>query len=277
MIIDGHSHMFTKSMFNGVKIPGKIPERFLKMQEHGADDNVKAWISAMDRLGIEKTVFMATSRLNEDFIDFIGSSDRFVGFAKMNPTKGDAIPVLKKEIESGMKGVKLYASEGEFDVGSKEAYPFYKYCEENQIPITIHFGVTIGISSDLRTGNPLLISMALKDFPELRFTIAHFGAGFFREVLMLRYKQPNLAVDTSGTNNWLVHQDSNMTLKDVFRKAIEVFTPEGLIYGSDTTIFPDGYRDHILKEQTDILKELGLQKADIDKIMYGNAKRIFGI
>lgn len=277
MIIDGHSHMFTKSMFKNIKIPGKIPERFLKMQEYGAKDNLNAWIAAMDRLDIEKTVFMATSRLNDDFIEFINSSDRLVGFAKMNPTSDDAIPVLKKEIEAGMKGVKLYASEGEFDVGSKEAYPFYKYCEEHQIPITIHFGVTIGWSSDLRTGNPLLISRALKDFPELRFTIAHFGAGFFREVLMLRYKQPNLAVDTSGTNNWLVHQDSNMTLKEVFKKAIEVFTPEGLIYGSDTTIFPDGYRDHILKEQTDILKELGLSKVDTDKIMYGNAKRIFGI
>jgi predicted TIM-barrel fold metal-dependent hydrolase len=275
MIIDGHSHMFTKSMFG--KLPPNIPERFKKMQEHTVEDNTKAWISAMDRLGIEKTVFMSTSRLNKDFIEFIGSSDRLVGFAKMNPTASDAIKVLKEEIEAGMKGVKLYASEGEFDVGSKDAYPFYKHCEENQIPITIHFGVTIGFSSDLRTGNPLLISKALKDFPELKFTIAHFGAGFFREVLMLRYKQPNLSVDTSGTNNWLAHQDSNLTLKDVFRKSIEVFTTEGLIYGSDTTIFPDGYRDHILKQQTDILKELDLSKADQEKIMYGNAKRIFGI
>jgi predicted TIM-barrel fold metal-dependent hydrolase len=68
-----------------------------------------------------------------------------------------------------------------------------------------------------------------------------------------------------------------MTLRDVFRKAIEVFTPEGLIYGSDTAIFPDGYREHILKGQTGILEELNLPKADIDRIMYGNAKRIFGI
>jgi predicted TIM-barrel fold metal-dependent hydrolase len=278
MIIDGHSHMFAASMFSGMGIdPAKIPQQLKDMAKYTVDDNKKTWLEAMDRFGIEKTVFMGTSTLNGDFIDFINSSERFIGFAKMDPTMPNSVDLLQREFEAGMKGVKLYATEGRFDVGSKEAYPFYEYCQKNNVPIVIHFGVTIGMRSDLRTGNPLLLSKVLKDFPDLSFTIAHFGAGFFREVLMLRYKQNNLSVDTSGTNNWLTYQDNFMALKDVFKKAIEVFTPQGLVFGTDTMIFRDGYRKNILDQQIGILDDLGISQKDKEDIMYNNAKRIFKI
>lgn len=278
MIIDAHAHMMTVGMFSGMAVrrQGSMMQGMMDSLKHSVADNAKTWLEAMDRLGIEKTVFMSTSSLNDEFTSFINSSPRFVGFARINPVLSDAIDTLKKELGSGMRGVKLYATSGEFNVGAASAWPFYEFCEKNGIPITIHFGVTIGLMADLYTGNPIHLSRVLSEFPDIRFSIAHFGAGFFREALMLKYKRENLYIESSGTNNWLPYQDNFLTLKHIFRKSIDVFGTQRIMFGSDTRIFPDGYREHVLRQQQDILKGLGLEKSEIEDIMHNNAERFLG-
>lgn len=278
MIIDGHAHFFNKKTF-GSNFPKnfKMTEAMKKMastMDHTMEENRDAWIKAMDKEGIEKTVFMSTSTLNEEFTSFINSSDRLVGFATLNPELPNAVEIVKKELENGMQGVKLYATNGQYNIGSDKTFPFYEYCENNQIPITIHSGVTIGPTADLFTGNPVHISRVLSAFPELRVLMAHFGAGYFREVLMLKYKRENLYVETSGTNNWIPFQDNFHTLKDVFKKSIDIFTPDRIVFGTDTRIFPDGYRTGILNEQQKILDELNVSSQDKEKIMYGNMAKL---
>lgn len=277
MIIDAHSHMITENIAKSMKISPHIMKYYPNQEwnKHSVEEHVKAWISAMDKNNIEKTVFMATAHLNEDFTRFINSSPRFVGFARINPLLPGALKMLKQEYKNGMRGVKLYATNDGFDV-SCDCNPIYDYCEKMKLPITIHFGITIGGKSDLYHGNPVMLSKILREYPGINFTIAHFGAGFFRELLMLKYKQDNLFVDTSGTNNWIDYQDNPFTLKDVFKKTIKVFGTKNIIFGSDTRIFPDGYRESILKEQIGILNEL-VRPEEKQDILYNNAKRVFGI
>lgn len=277
MIIDGHSHMITEGIAKSMKISPHIL-KYLNQEwtKHSIKEHVDVWLDAMDKNEIEKTVFMATAHLNEEFNEFINSSNRFIGFARINPLLPDSLEMLKKEYNGGMRGVKLYATNDGFDV-SCDCNPIYEYCEKMHLPIVIHFGVSIGGKSDLFHGNPVMLSKVLRDYPGINFTIAHFGAGFFRELLMLKYKQDNLFVDTSGTNNWIEYQDNPFTLKDVFEKTIKVFTPQNVIFGSDTRIFPDGYRENILKQQRGILDELNISSKDQEDIMYYNAKRVFNI
>jgi uncharacterized protein len=277
MIIDGHAHMITEGIAKSMKISPHIL-KYLNQEwtKHSVKEHVTAWLNAMDKNYIEKTVFMGTAYMNKDFNDFINSSDRFVGFARTNPLLSNSLEILKKEYNNGMRGVKLYATNDGFDV-SCDCNPIYEYCEKKKLPIVIHFGVSIGGKSDLFHGNPVMLSRVLRDYPTINFTIAHFGAGFFRELLMLKYKQDNLFVDTSGTNNWIEYQDNPFTLKDVFKKTIKIFTPKNIIFGSDTRIFPDGYRQNILNEQRGILDELNLKDEDKEDIMYNNAKRVFNI
>lgn len=277
MIIDGHSHMITENIAKSMKISPHIL-KYLNQEwtKHSVKEHVEAWLEAMDKNQVEKTVFMATAHLNKDFTDFINSSKRFIGFARVNPILKDSLKNLKKEYENGMRGVKLYATNDGFDV-SCDCNPIYEYCEKMRLPIVIHFGMTIGGKSDLFHGNPIMLSRVLREFPKINFTIAHFGAGYFRELLMLKYKQDNLFVDTSGTNNWIDFQDNPFTLKDVFKKTIKVFSPQNIIFGTDTRIFPDGYRENILTQQKTILRELNVKREDAEDIMYNNAKRVFGL
>ncbi len=276
-IIDGHSHMINVNIIKNMlsNISENEKQRLShEFTEKNVEEHKKAWLDAMDKLNIEKTIFMGTTHMSQDFIDFINSSDRFYGMAPINPSEEDALEKLEKEIKADMSGVKMYPSQQGFDVGSSKCYPIYEFCEKHKLPIVIHFGVSIGRTADLRYGNPVMLSRVLRDFPHINFVIAHFGAGYFREVLMLKYKQDNLFVDSSGTNNWMVHQDLPLTLKYIFKKSLEVFGSKGIIYGSDTRIFPHGYREHILNEQMKVLNELNLKKEEKEDIMYNNAKRI---
>ena len=48
----------------------------------------------------------------------------------------------------------------------------------------------------------------------------HFGAGFFREALMLADLCPNVYLDTSSSNSWMRYE--GLDLKTVFRRALDV-------------------------------------------------------
>jgi uncharacterized protein len=52
--------------------------------------------------------------------------------------------------------------------------------------------------------------------------IPHFGAGYFREALMVADLCPNVYLDTSSSNGWMRYQTEDLDLARVFRKALEV-------------------------------------------------------
>ena len=88
-----------------------------------------------------------------------------------------------------------------------------------------HFGVSIGGDADLRSGNPIDIQIPARDFTDLNFIIAHFGAGWFREVLLMQYQTDNVYMDSSGSNVWMKYLPQDLTLKDVFRHALRAGGP----------------------------------------------------
>jgi len=272
-IIDAHSHFIN---CNVMRDKTKDPKYLETFQNPSVEEGKKMWLDAMDKNGVEKAVFMALGACNEDFLEFIECSDKFVGTTSVNPVEKDALKKLEKDIKRGCKALKLYATTGSFDVGDEEAFKVYEYCERKGIPIIIHFGVTIGKTSDLDLGNPLRLSKVISRFPKLKVIIAHFGAGFFKEALMLMYKNENVYFDTSGTNNWLEYSPFGWTLKDLFRISLSALGSERILFGTDSHRMSEGYRENILKEQMKIVKELA-GKRELENIFYNNARKVFGI
>ncbi|MGM0568250.1 MAG: amidohydrolase family protein [Elusimicrobiota bacterium] len=280
-MIDAHAHLLTHSILKktGDQIAfdrEKYPE-FEKLSSFDRKDICSAWRKALNENGIEKVVFMGMSPGNPEFNLIINSSEKMEGFTSFDPTREGDLKLAKKDIEeAGMKGFKLYPSMLAFSVADKKAYPLYEYCSKNSLPVIIHFGVTIGPRADLRYGNPLDLSPVLSDFPKVPFVIAHFGAGFFREALMLAYKRDNLFFDTSGTNNWLLYHPGKLSLVDIFKQSIDVLGPEKIIFGTDSRLLIDKYRSGILNKQRNILSSL-LKPEDVDLVMGGNAKQVYKI
>ena len=128
----------------------------------------------------------------------------------------------------------------------------------------VHCGVlTVGIRRklglpsrfDMRFSNPLDLHAIALAHPRLPIVVPHFGAGMFREALMLADLCPNVLLDTSSSNHWIDYHPG-LTLVDVFRQALLVAGPSRLLFGTDSSFFPRGWNRGVWDAQHQALERL---------------------
>ena len=112
-------------------------------------------------------------------------------------------------------------------------------------------------------------------YSHLRFVIPHFGAGYFREALMLCDLCPNVYLDTSSSNSWMRYEESHLDLRTVFRRALDVVSPKRLIFGSDSSFFPRGWNPQIFEAQAKALYEIGANAETAHSIFRENLQNLF--
>jgi predicted TIM-barrel fold metal-dependent hydrolase len=290
-ILDSHLHLFTANMVRqsrermpayrqraveSARWRGKtFEERTKELEGLTLEDHARSWLDAFDAAGVEAGAFIAMGGANEELGQFVALNPaRLIGWGSVaDPKHPDAWREVARFRALGLSGLKLYPPSQRFLPNDRALYPIYEAAAEAGLPILFHFGITVGAFYDLSFASPLPLSAPVKEFPEVTFLIAHFGAGFFRETLFLAYHTENVGVDTSGTNNWRDYYPGNPPLEQVFRDAVRAFTPKRILFGTDSTVW-GGYRHHILKEQVEILSRLDLGDEDRAAILGGNARRI---
>jgi predicted TIM-barrel fold metal-dependent hydrolase len=149
--------------------------------------------------------------------------------------------------------------------------------------VFVHCGVlSVGIRKklglpsqfDMRYSNPIDVHGIALQHPNTKFVIPHFGAGFFREALMVCDLCPNVYLDTSSSNDWRRYQPSDMSLADVFKKALNVVGPDRLLFGTDSSYFPRGWNRTVYDVQVSTLHQIGVSAADAAAILGGNLERL---
>jgi hypothetical protein len=118
--------------------------------------------------------------------------------------------------------------------------------------------------------NPIDLIPVAKKHPGIRFIIPNFGAGRLEETLEVGKQCPNVYVDTSGSNSWMADHPAKPDLRTVLQKMIAVFGAGRILFGSDSGMFPRGYRYDIVDNQTKLVQEMRLPIGDGKKIFYEN-------
>jgi uncharacterized protein len=106
--------------------------------------------------------------------------------------------------------------------------------------------------------------------------VPHFGAGLFREALMLADLHQNVYLDTSSTNRWIAYHPG-LTLIDVIRQALLVAGPSRLLFGTDSSFFPRGWNRAVFDAQSESLRALAVSGPDTALILGGNLDRLFPV
>jgi predicted TIM-barrel fold metal-dependent hydrolase len=149
--------------------------------------------------------------------------------------------------------------------------------------VFVHCGVLsvgvrrkLGLPSpfDIRFGNPLDLHAVALGYPAVPIIIPHFGAGLFREALMVADLCPNVLFDTSSSNGWMKYQ-AELTLSSVFRQALAVLGPDRLLFGSDSSFFPRGWVRDVHERQLAALDDIGAGIDVREKVFGGNFDRLF--
>ncbi len=243
-------------------------------------DTAQKWVDELDRYGVETMGVMVGVEAYDEFLETMKRfPGRFIGYANINPKEEDAAAKVKQAAKDGFKGIKLYPSSWTgLKVYDEPCYPVYDACLANDMLVFLHFGITIGGQADLRNGNPIDIQVPSKDYPDLNFIIAHFGAGWFRELLMMQYQTDNVYGDSSGSNSWMKYLPYDIDLKQIFRKMITTGGSHKVLFGTDSTFFPRGWRINILEAQHQACNELKadgvINDEDIYNMFYGNIKKM---
>ena len=155
--------------------------------------------------------------------------------------------------------------------------------EENRKAVFVHCGVLsvgvrkkLGLESlyDMRFSNPIDLHAVAMRYPSVPIIVPHFGAGYFREALMLADLCPNVYLDTSSSNQWMKYQESQLDLRHVFRRALDVLGPGRLLFGTDSSFFPRGWHSQIFEDQAKALYELNVSEEDARLIFGENLLRI---
>jgi len=238
----------------------------------------RRWVSALDAAGIDQAVFFTSPDYHDDLLTFLAvSPNRFVGYTTLDPTNPASAGLLTRQVDQhGVRGLKLYPMAHGFRVDDAACDGVYRVCEAKRLPVIIHFGISINATHDLRYGNPIDLAGPALRYPAVNWIVPHFGAGFFRETLLVAAQYHNVHIDTSSSNNWVAWTPRPLTLAELFRRALDTVGTERLVFGTDSGFFPRGYRSNILNDQLAICHDLGLPPEDIDAIFSGNIRRILG-
>jgi hypothetical protein len=147
--------------------------------------------------------------------------------------------------------------------------------------VFVHCGVlTVGIRKklglpspfDMRYSNPIDLQAVALRHPAVPFVLPHFGAGYFREALMLADLCPNVYLDTSSSNSWMRYE--GLDLAAAFKRALDVVGPARILFGTDSSFFPRGWNHQVYEAQVEALLKLGIGAADARLILGENLDRI---
>lgn len=299
-IVDFHLHFFSRVFFETLAaqspLPGTPAERLqsvvrkagIELPEADVAAHTRRWLAEADRHGVEHLCAFASV---PEEIDTLAEARRHAGgrlvpFALVNPTQAGCAERVRALLhEQGFGGVLLFPAMHHFHLGGPECEPLLQVLDEARAIAYVHCGLLVvklrdllGLPrpQDMAYANPLGVVPAANRFPHARFVIPHFGAGFFRETLMAGAQCPNVYVDSSSSNSWRATQPTPLSLADVFRRTLDVLGPARVLFGTDSNVFPAGWRAERLAEQREALSSAGASRREVDEVLGGNALRLLG-
>ncbi len=293
-VLDAHAHLFSRSFFvtlarqkGETDVDGMIASLGWDVPPTSDAELASRWVSELDRHGVSKSVLMASVPGDETSAAKAVRAfpDRFYGYFMLNPLAPDAVDRARKAFEElDLQGLCLFPAMLRFSVKDERLKPLYELATEAPgRVIFVHSGVlSVGVRAklglpskfDMTYSNPIDLHSVALEHPSTRFVIPHFGAGYFRETLMLASMAPNVYVDTSSSNSWTQYLTPRPSLTEVFERSLDVLGPDRLLFGSDSSFFPRGWQRTVFDAHCEALHSLGLQGGDVRRILGGNLSRL---
>lgn len=299
-IVDAHAHWFCRTFFEALAdespLPGTREEKLadlasrtgleLPPEDHGA--HTARWLAQLDQHGVEHLVAFAShpSEAAPLATALASHPERLSGIALIHPLMDGAAARAEQLLgEMGYRGLLFFPAQHGYRIDDPRAQEVlavanraralcYVHCGLFTVPLRDKMGIARTAQPAL--ADPLHLVPAADRAPEARFVIPHFGAGMFREALMAATQCPNIVLDSSSSNSWIGTQATEVSLKQVFERTLAAVGATRLVFGTDSSVFPRGWREDRLAEQRAILEQLGANAEESAAVLGGNARSLLG-
>jgi predicted TIM-barrel fold metal-dependent hydrolase len=294
---DAHCHFFSTRFFAalGKGLKGADPSRpearaleTLGWDAPGTgDDLADRWVAELDARGVSRAAIIASVPGDASSVAAAvrRHPTRFVGFFMVDPTQADVTATTAAMLDQDrLRTICLFPAMHRYSLHDERARALFDLAAARPgTAVFVHCGVLsvgvrkkLGLPSpfDIRFGNPLDLHAIALAYPSVPIIVPHFGAGLFREALMLADLCPNVMFDTSSSNSWIKYEPG-LTLEAVFKQSLAVLGPDRLLFGSDSSFFPRGWVKDVYEQQSAALDALGVGNEVKEKIFGGNFERLF--
>ena len=283
-VCDAHAHFFSRRFFDSLAAQARsdsatIAERLgWRLPPEDPAELGRTWAAQLDAHGVSQATLIASVPGDESSVlaAAAASPGRFFAGAMVDPTASNAT------LTPGLKLVCLFPAMQRYSLHDTRVGQLLDQVAAQHCGVFVHCGVlTVGVRKklglpslfDMRFSNPLDLHAIALRYPQVRFIVPHFGAGFFREALMLADLCPNVYLDTSSSNSWMRYEE--LDLKTVFQRALAVAGAGRLLFGSDSSFFPRGWNRDVFEAQVNTLRDLGVNAGDAQRILGGNLRQFF--
>lgn len=291
MICDAHVHFFSPTFFRTLAAQRQVAVADA-LAHLGWDDPESPealgdrWVTELDTHRVARAALIASIPGDEDSVAVAAARhpSRLVGYFMLDPTADEAENRVVRALERGLRGVCLFPAMQRYSLRDERVAAIAEILAAFARPcaLFVHCGVLsvgarirLGLPSvfDSSRGNPLDLQPLAQRFPRLPIVIPHFGAGMFREALMLADVCPNVYFDTSSSNRWMRYTPG-LTLERVFETALGVLGAERLLFGTDSSFFPRGWHRAVFDQQTQALQAAGAGAEQLSLIVGRNFERM---
>jgi predicted TIM-barrel fold metal-dependent hydrolase len=291
-VADAHVHFFSHRFF--ASLAAQRPDLTIESAgEHLGWDLppekpellAEAWAAELDRHNVQTSALIASMPGDESSVAAAVHAfpERFHAFAMVNPRAA-----FQPETFSAIHAACLFPAMHGYSVHDEPAQAVFEWAASRHRAVFVHCGVlSVGVRAklglpslfDMRFSNPIDLHSTALRYPAVPIIVPHFGAGYFREALMLADLCPNVFLDTSSSNRWMRYEEPHHVeprggLRHIFRRALDVIGPQRLLFGTDSSFFPRGWHHSIFEEQARALYEIGLSAADARAVFGENLLRI---
>jgi len=292
-VADAHVHFFSHHFFTTLISPAASQKPGLTLEAAGEhlgwvlppqapEKLAETWVHELDRQGVFASALIASVPGDEGSVVAAVRAfpDRFFAYAMVNPrTLTAGLPTAFSEVRVAC----LFPAMHGYSIQDDCARPVFEWAQAHRRAVFVHCGVLsvgvrkkLGLSSpfDMRFSNPVDLHAIALRYRDVPIIVPHFGAGYFREALMLADQCSNVYLDTSSSNQWMRYQVGHVTLREVFRHALDIAGSHRLLFGTDSSFFPRGWHHAIFEDQAKALYEIGTTEADARAIFGENLLRI---
>ena len=291
LVNDAHVHFFSLPFYEGLARQRRLETAgalgsLLNWEIPSANpvEFADRWVAELDAQGVNRACLIASSHGDERSVAAAVQAhpDRFYGFFMLDPMQPDATERVKAAVENpSLHCVCFFPAMHTYAMTDARLVPMLELISDRYMAVFVHCGaLSVGVRKklglpaqfDMRFSDPLHLHPVALHFPQIRFIVPHFGAGLFREALMLADLCPNVYLDTSSTNRWMLYE--GLDLRTVFRRALDLLGSQRLLFGSDSSFFPRGWNSTVFEQQVKALYELGLDEKQAEPILRTNLEQV---
>lgn len=289
-VVDAHVHFFSPTFYQSLseQKPGSDAGKLLGWEVPESNEYLAdRWVVELNHNGVDGAVIIGSIPGDIESPGFAADRhpDRFRSIVMVNPMlPGVDMRCQAALAEGQIQGIFLFPAMHGYSVRSQQVrsllatisgYPntvAYIHCGM----LSVGFRKKLGLPCpfDMSFSNPIDLHSVALEFPKLPLVIPHFGAGYFREALMLADLCPNIYFDTSSSNRWTRTDPSSPDLEHVFRKTLEVLGPDRLLFGTDSSWFPRGWVKKVFDTQAEGLLGTGIDENAARAIFGGNLRTL---